>query len=98
MAWSIKEFVYYYKKLNINKIFLYDNNDLNGEHFEGLLSNYIKLNFIEIINYRGKYNPQFQAYNHCYTYYNKDFNYMAFFHADEYLYMNFHTDINKFLS
>ena len=39
MTWSIEEFVYYYKNLNINKIFLYDNNDINGEHFEGILSN-----------------------------------------------------------
>ena len=51
----IKEFVDYYKKLNINKIFLYDNNDINGEHFEGILSKYIKLDFVEIVNYRGKY-------------------------------------------
>ena len=50
----IKEFIDYYKKLNINKIFLYDNNDINGEHFESILSNYIKLNLVEIINYRGK--------------------------------------------
>ena len=94
----IKEFVDYYKKLNINKIFLYDNNDINGEHFEGILSKYIKLNFVEIINYRGKYKPQFQAYNHCYNNKNKDFNWIAFFDADEYLYIHFFTDINKFLS
>ena len=51
----IKEFVDYYQKLSINKIFLYDNNDINGEHFEGILSKYIKLDFVEIVNYRGKY-------------------------------------------
>ena len=94
----IKEFIDYYKKLNINKIFLYDNNDINGEHFESILSNYIKLNLVEIINYRGKYKPQFQAYNHCYTNNGKDFNWMAFFDADEYLYIHFYSDINKFLS
>ena len=38
----IKEFVNYYKKLKITKIFLYDINDLNGEHFEDILSKYIK--------------------------------------------------------
>ena len=94
----IKEFFDYYKKLNINKIFLYDNNDINGEYSEDILSNYIKLNFVEIINYRGKYKPQFQAYNHCYINNNKDFNWIAFFDADEYLYIHFFTDINKFLS
>ena len=63
----IKEFINYYQKLKINKIFLYDNNDLNGEHFEDILSKYINYNFVEIVNYRGKYKPQIQAYNHCYN-------------------------------
>ena len=53
----IKEFINYYKKLKINKIFLYDNNDLNGEYFEDILSKYINNNFVEIVNYRGKYKP-----------------------------------------
>ena len=85
----IKEFVHYYKKLKINKIFLYDNNDLNGEHLEDVLSKYIKNNFVEIINYRGKYKPQKQAYNHCYINNNKDYNWMTFYDADEYLYTIF---------
>ena len=38
MVWSIKEFVDYCKKLNINKIFLYDNNEINWEYMEGILS------------------------------------------------------------
>ena len=94
----IKEFINYYRKLKINKIFVYDNNDLNGEHLEDILSKYIKYNLVEIINYRGKYKPQKQAYNHCYINYNKDYNWMAFYDADEYLYINNYTNINKFLS
>jgi hypothetical protein len=94
----IKEFVNYYRKLKINKIFVYDNNDLNGENLEDILSKYIKYNFVEIINYRGKYKPQKQAYNNCYINNNKDYNWMAFYDADEYLYINNYTNINKFLS
>lgn len=82
----IKEFINYYRKLKINKIFIYDNNDLNGENLEDILSKYIKYNFVEIINYRGKYKPQKQAYNNCYINNNKDYNWMAFYDADEYLY------------
>jgi hypothetical protein len=70
----------------LNKIFIYDNNDLNGENLEDILSKYIKYNFVEIINYRGKYKPQKQAYNNCYINNNKDYNWMAFYDADEYLY------------
>ena len=94
----IKEFVNYYRKLKITKIFLYDNNDLNGEHFEDILSKYIKFNFIEIVNYRGKYKPQSEAYNHCYFNNNNNYNWIAFYDADEYLYINNFTNINKFLS
>ena len=94
----IKEFVDYYMKLNVHKIFLYDNNDIDGEYFENILSNYIKLNLVEIINYRGRYKPQFNAYKHCYFIKNKDFNWVAFYDADEFLYIHLFTDINKFLS
>ncbi len=93
----IKEFVDYYRKLKINKIFLYDNNDINGEYFEDILSNYIKSNFVEIIDYRGKYKPQFQAFNDCYVK-NEYFNWIAFYDADEYLYIQNYSNINKFLS
>jgi hypothetical protein len=94
----IKEFVNYYRKLKVTKIFLYDNNDLNGEYFEDILSKYIKLNFIEIVNYRGKYKPQMQAYEDCYIKNNKNYNWIAFYDADEYLYINNFSNINKFLS
>jgi hypothetical protein len=94
----IKEFVNYYRKLKITKIFLYDNNDLNGEYFEDILSKYIKFNFIEIVNYRGKYKPQMQAYEDCYIKNNKNYNWIAFYDADEYLYINNFSNINKFLS
>ena len=33
----IKEFVEYYKHLGVDKIFLYDNNELNGEKFEDVI-------------------------------------------------------------
>ena len=89
----IKEFINYYRKLKINKIFLYDNNDLNGEYLEDILFKYIKYNFVEIINYRGKYKPQKKAYNDCYVNNNKDYNWMAFYDADEYLYIDNYTNI-----
>lgn len=50
----IVEFVEHYFKYKVDKIFLYDNNDINGERFEKVLSNYINNNYVEITNYRGQ--------------------------------------------
>ena len=54
----IKDFVIHYKKYGIDKIFLYDNNDINGERFEEVIYEYIKNQFVKLFNYRGKVNPQ----------------------------------------
>ena len=35
-----REFVEYYKKLDVDKIFIYDNNDILGEKFEYMLGDY----------------------------------------------------------
>ncbi len=45
----IREFVAHYKKYGVDKIFLYDNNDLNGENFNDVLSDYIVNNYIKIV-------------------------------------------------
>ena len=37
----VKEFVEHYKKYGVNKIYIYDNNDLNDEHFDDVISDYI---------------------------------------------------------
>ena len=44
----IKEFVEYYKSIGIDKIFIYDNNDIQGESFETVLEDYKKniINFL----------------------------------------------------
>jgi hypothetical protein len=49
-----KEYVEHYKKLGYNHIFLYDNNELNGERFEDVLKEEINEGFVSIINFRGK--------------------------------------------
>ena len=35
------EFINHYKNYYIDKIFIYDNNDIEGERFESILNNYI---------------------------------------------------------
>ena len=75
----IKEFVEYYRNLGIKKIFLYDNNELNGEKFEEVLSDHINGGFVEINNYRGKLSPQREAYTDCYINNNNKFDWFAFY-------------------
>ena len=94
----IKEFVEYYKNLGIKKIFLYDNNDIDGETFNELLMNEVVQNFIEIIDYRGMNSPQIQAYNNCYINNRNTFDWIAFYDVDEFLYLKNFSNINEFLS
>ena len=54
----IQEFVQYYKNLKIDKIFIYDNNDIKGEYFQDVLHGYNESNYVEIINFRGKVKSQ----------------------------------------
>ena len=93
----IKEFVNHYKKMKIKKIIIYDNNDIKGENFQDILKEDIQINFVEIINYRGIERPQKKALNECYKKNNKNFNWIAFFDVDEFLYIVNYTNINDFL-
>ena len=94
----IIEFIEYYKKLNVNKIFLYDNNDINGEKFEEIIEDYIKQGFVKILNWRGKKTIQKKAMNDCYKKNYKIYNWLLFFDIDEYLYINKEKNIKKFLN
>ena len=94
----IKEFVEHYQQLKINKIIIFDNNDINGENLENILKKEINNNFIKIINYRGFENPQTKALNQCYKRMKYYFDWIAFFDVDEFLYIRNYTNINNFLS
>jgi hypothetical protein len=85
----IKEFVELYKNYSVDKIYLYDNNDIDGERFEDVIQKEIEKGFVSIINYRGyrgkKQNPQIDAYKDCYEKNNKNYSWISFFDIDEYL-------------
>ena len=50
----IREFVEYYKTIGFDNICLYDNNDIDGEHFEDVIGNYIDSGFVILKDWRGK--------------------------------------------
>ena len=91
----IREWVEWYKNLGITKIFLYDNNDLDGEHFEEVINDYIQDGYVQIINKRGiekglvydknGVNLQPACYCECYETYGANFDWMCFFDIDEFL-------------
>ena len=93
----IVEFVEYYKNYNIDKIFIYDNNDINGEKFEDILSDYMKLNFIEIIHHRGEKKIQYKMYQDCYRKNNKLYDWLIFYDIDEYIHLQNYHNIKDFL-
>jgi len=93
-----EEFVKYYKDLGFNKIFIYDNNHDGEEYFEDVLSEYVKTNFVEIINFRNIENAQLIAYNDCYNKHGDEYDWIAFFDFDEFLTLIENDDISSYLS
>ena len=61
----VREYVDYYKKLGIDKIFIYDNNNKSDEKFDLVIKDYIENGFVEIVDIRGKEAPQFEAMEDC---------------------------------
>jgi hypothetical protein len=84
----VKEFVNHYKKIGYNKIFIYDNNEINDEKFEDVIQDEIDKGFVSIINYRGLKGKQVISYRDCYKNNNKNYDWLSFFDFDEFLELN----------
>ena len=93
-----KEYVNHYKKLGYDHIYIYDNNQLNGEKFEDVIQDEIDSGFVTIINIRGMSKGQCYAYKDCYEKYNNLYDWMSFFDFDEFLTIKQENTIQKFLS
>ena len=104
----IREWVNWYKKLGVSKIFLYDNNDIDGEHFEDVISDYINTGFVEVIDVRGVekgkvydkdgVNLQPQCYVNCYKTKLTKFDWVCFFDVDEFLTFKNGFTLDRFLN
>ena len=93
-----REYVDYYKKRGINKIFLYDNNEKNGEEFDVILKDFIESGFVKIINVRGIIAPQMKAMEDCRRKNFRKYNWLIFFDMDEFLFLRDFHNINDFLA
>ena len=92
----------HYKKIGYDKVFIYDNNDIDDEKFEDVLNKQISNNFVEIINYRGYrgkiQKPQFEAFIDCYEKNKNNYDWLSFFDFDEFLELNRHKNIKEYLN
>jgi hypothetical protein len=94
----IREFVEYYKNYGIDKIFLYDNNDKNGEKLEEVIGDYVNDRLVEILNWRGEIRPVFRIMNDCYQKNYKTYNWLVFFEVDEYIHLRNYSNIKEYLN
>ena len=77
------EWVEHYKRLGVDKIFIYDNNRVeDGEVFADVLQPYIEAGFVEIIPWTGYQNP---AYTDCYQRFGQEYDWIGFLDFDEYV-------------
>mgnify|MGYP002870175522 CR=1 FL=1 len=93
-----KEYVSHYKKYNIDQLIIYDNNEINGERFEDVISDYISSGFVKIIDIRGKISQQLKIYQHCLDNYKNEFDWLIFYDMDEFIYLKGMNNIKYYLS
>ena len=105
----LDEWIKYHRDIGFDHIVIYDNNDIDGETID-----VSKYDFVEVIDYRGKYidvpkkwNPnatkfsggiQEQAYDDCYLNKCDGYQWVAFLDIDEFLEIDGNIKVNDFLS
>ena len=94
----IREWVEYHKNLGFNNIVLYDNNDIDGEHFEDVIGDYIESGYVILKNWRGKELAQIPSYNSCYHEYKDKYDWICFWDIDEFIEFDKSKTIQEFVS
>lgn len=95
----IKEFINHYLSLGFTDVYVYDNNDDDGENPNDIIKDIEGAHYIDIL--RGvKFDnqhrrPQFVCYEHCYSTYPSDW--MLFVDADEFLELGPFASIKDFV-
>ena len=93
----IREWVEHYQQIGFDHIYLYDNNDPDGERFDEAIADYIQTGFVTIIDYRGRVECQPNAYTECYKQFGSEYDWMACFDIDEFLEID-GMDVKQFLT
>ena len=94
----IREYVEYHKTLGFTNICLFDNNYDEEEDFRDVIGDYIDEGFVIIKDYRNRKVCQLDAYNECYNTYGGEYDWIAFFDIDEFMFINCEKTIGEYLS
>lgn len=95
----LRFYVEYYRNLHFDKIFIYDNNEPDGERPEDVIGDYVKQGYVDIVDFRGRTLAQAAAYQDCHERYGKEYDWIAYFDCDEYLtFADDTNEIHEFLS
>ena len=94
----IREFLDHYINYGVDKIYLYDNNNFDGERFEEKINDYIEKGYVQLLNFRGKKRAAYRIMNNCYRQNYKYYNWLIFFEIDEFIYLKDFKNIKYFLN
>jgi hypothetical protein len=94
----IREWIAHYEKYGIDKIYLYDNNDENGEKFEDIIKDYIDKGFVEILNWRGRKKILNLVNIDCYQKNYDKYDWILFYEIDEYINLHNYTNVKLFVN
>ena len=94
----IREYVEYYKNLGVSNICLFDNNYDGEDDFRDVIGDYIDSGFVILKDYRNRKVCQLDAYNECYSIYGNEYDWIAFFDIDEFMFIHGNNTINEYLS
>lgn len=94
----IREYVEYNKVLGFTNICLFDNNYDGEDDFNDVIGDYIKDGFVILKDYRNRKVCQLDAYNECYKTYGEEYDWIAFFDIDEFMFINCNKTIGEYLA
>ena len=77
----INEWLDYHIGLGVDKVFIYDNNDPNGEKITDVVHN----DNVTVIDYRGKKYAQSIAYSDCFEKHHEEFDWIIYIDIDEFI-------------
>ena len=79
----IYEWASYHLGIGFSHIYIYDNNEIDGERIQDVFSGSSISDSVTVINVRGQRGKQLEVYNKCYQDY--DFDWCAFIDIDEFI-------------